>query len=500
MDEKFNRYNRYSQENEDLQPKDVLKKESINISSEQLRDEYAEREKIFRARLEERYGVNGNKNNIDEVAYNQKNTKKSTINKDLKHKKRTKKMPNKKSKLRNSSNSATVALRGKKFKDKKIKRAKRRKKLIWTLILVLIIGICGIFIVNKFQEGAWLKNNFMVEPVTELDYDKVRSNYVYLYNLDEEKMTAGKNENKKMYPASLTKMMAAIVTIEEIGDPGNLNNTVIVPKYITDKMSKENASVAGFVGGEEVSYMDLLYGAMLPSGGDACLTIADKLFGNEENMVEVMNKKAESLNMNNTHFTNTIGLHDDNHYSTAKDMCILLEYGLENKIFKKIISTEEYTSSVTKEHPKGILLENSLFEKIEKTKVLEEKQGSLIEDEGYYADNKGYYDNSVQYQKKYVSVEKYEDRYLNENDIYIMGGKTGYTELAHLCLASYGVVDGEEYILVTGQAMGTPDGEPFNIYDALYIYGQIHEAHLNQKAYIDDKLWRKFYYSLFKKH
>ena len=78
-----------------------------------------------------------------------------------------------------------------------------------------------------------------------------------------------------------------------------------------------------------------------------------------------------------------------------------------------------------------------------------------------------------------------------------MGGKTGYTEEAHLCLATYGIVDDKEYILITGQAIGNPSGEPFHMYDALYTYGQIHKSHVEQEEYIDDKLWRRIYHDLF---
>lgn len=459
MDDKFNRCTQFNQKNGEFS-KNTNSKSSVNYryqksrkTSDMLKDDYAEMERIFRNRPKEQYGVNGYSNayTCESKSENMKKTSRNNVEGD--------------------NYQAAVLLKVKQIRAKKARRARRRRRIISLMIVVLAVCLGCSFFVNKLQQGAWLDNNFMVEPATELDYDKVKSNYLYLYNIDEGRMTAGKNQENKMYPASLTKIMTAIVAIEKAGDPKNLNSNVTVPSNIAKKMIREGASTAGFAENEKVSYMDLLYGAMLPSGGDACLTIADQMFGSEEKMVRAMNEKAKKLDMNNTHFENVVGLHDTNHYSTARDMCKLMRYSLKNDIFKKIISTEKYTTSSTKEHPKGIIFENTVFEKINQTKKIEEKYGSLS--------------------------DSHKVQYLNENGMYIIGGKTGYTEEAQLCLASYGVVDNEKYILITGKAVGTPGGEPFNMYDALYTYGQVHKAHVRQQAYIDEKLWRKVYFSVF---
>lgn len=402
--------------------------------------------------------------------------------------------------------SPEVILKARKLKAKKIRKAKIRRRIAAVLVIVVALGIFGNIGYKKLQSGEWLDENFMIEPAAELDYDKMKSEYVYLYNIDENRGVAGHRANERMYPASLTKMMTAIVTIEKAGNPENLNDTVRVPKYLMDKLIQENASVAGFAANEEVSYLDLLYGVLLPSGGDACLTIADQMFGSESAMVQAMNDKAKKLHMDGTHFVNTVGLHDPDHYSTAKDMAKLMDYGLKNKTFKKIISTREYISSITPEHPQGILMKSTVFKKIQTTKNIEAKYGSLIEGDGYYADKSEDYGSSSQDNDKYNSQDsdRYENpqytgkKFLGNNDKYVKGGKTGYTLEAALCLATYGKIDGKNYILITGKAYGDPHGEPFNMYDALYAYGQVHQAHLDQEKYINDKLWRRVYVSLFK--
>ena len=480
MDNNFNRYNRYSDEfdqNGNDQPPVTPKGNGTTKSQDQLRSEYEKRDQDLRKRLEQRNVTKSKVNNTESKKVNSKTSSQ---------------------KVNSKTSSQKVILKENNLKEKKSRRGKIVSCVAAILVLCVALGLLGNVGYKKMQSGEWLDVNFMIEPTAELDYDKIKSEYVYLYNVDENRGIAGQKANEKMYPASLTKMMTAIVAIEEAGNPANLNDTVKVPKYIMDRLIRENASIAGFAANEEVSYMDLLYGVLLPSGGDACLTIADQMFGSEEAMVEKMNEKAKKLHMDGTHFVNTVGLHDPNHYSTPKDMAKLMKYGLKNETFKKIISTEEYTSSVTPEHPQGILMKSTVFKKIETTKKIEEKYGSLVEDDGYYADD-GFYDPSSQYAKEYETQEPKENKFLGDNDLYIKGGKTGYTLEAQLCLASYGEVDGKEYILITGKAYGNPHGEPFNMYDDLYVYGQVHKAHLAQQEYIEEKLWRRVYVDIFGK-
>lgn len=109
----------------------------------------------------------------------------------------------------------------------------------------------------------------------------------------------------------------------------------------------------GFSAYESVTYRDLLYGALLSSGAECCLTLSAYLGGSEEMYVQMMNEKAAELEMNNTHFTNSIGLHNYNHYSTAEDIAKLLIYALDNEEFREIFTSQSYYTE-TDYQPYGI--------------------------------------------------------------------------------------------------------------------------------------------------
>ena len=148
-----------------------------------------------------------------------------------------------------------------------------------------------------------------------------------------------KDSDKIVSIASLTKIMTTIVAIENIDD---FNETV----YITYDMLKDvpwDSSVAGLSIGDEVTYLDLLYASILPSGADATNSLAISLTGSIDNFVDMMNDKAQELNLFDTHFSNTTGYDIDNHYSTANDILKLLVYSLSNQTFKKIYTTNKYT-------------------------------------------------------------------------------------------------------------------------------------------------------------
>ena len=171
---------------------------------------------------------------------------------------------------------------------------------------------------------------------------ELEAQYVYMINLDTDEIMYEKNAYEKMYPASLTKIMSAIVAIEAID---NLDDKLTITYEMMAGLYEANASMAGFQIGNVVTYRDLLYGVLLPSGAECTQALAYSLFGNVENFVDKMNEKAVSLGMENTHFVNTTGLHDDNHYSTCYDLSLLLKYAIENPTFYEIFTSKEYTST-----------------------------------------------------------------------------------------------------------------------------------------------------------
>ena len=195
-----------------------------------------------------------------------------------------------------------------------------------------------------------------------------------------------------------------------------------------DRLYTEGASLAGFGAGDEVKAIDILYGVMLPSGAECCVGLAQHLFGSEENFVAKMNEKAAELGMDSTHFVTCTGLHDENHYTTVRDLTKLLSYALQNDTFRQIYCTSEYTTSATASAPEGLHFLSTMFKKMDSPEV----NGGEIE-----------------------------------------GGKTGYTGEAGQCLASLAKVDDVEYILVTAGAPGGPSTEPYHIEDAKAVYNRI---------------------------
>ena len=228
--------------------------------------------------------------------------------------------------------------------------------------------------------------------------------------------------DSKTWPASLTKIMTVLAAIEETSD---LRKKVTLPEDIYPALYSEKASMAGFLPGETVRVIDLLYGSMLPSGAEASATLARYVSGTQEAFVALMNQKANQLGMTGTHYENVTGLHHPNHYTTAADTAKLLRYALQNKTFRAIFTAERYSIPPTNLHPSGITFHSTLSQNAD----------TLLFNGGK-----------------------------------IIGGKTGYTQEAQLCLASLAVKNGKEYILVTTGAPGSHETAQFNILDAISLY------------------------------
>ena len=138
---------------------------------------------------------------------------------------------------------------------------------------------------------------------------------------------AEKGMDEKIYPASMTKVMTLLVAAENLPD---LGATFPMTQAIIDPLYLAGASMAGYVNGETVTMRDLLYGAVVPSGAEATEALAQAVAGSEEAFVAMMNEKAAALGLTNTHFMNTSGLHDENHYSTVREIALILQAALEN--------------------------------------------------------------------------------------------------------------------------------------------------------------------------
>lgn len=239
-----------------------------------------------------------------------------------------------------------------------------------------------------------------------------------------------KAASERAYPASITKVMTAILAIENFSD---LDEQLTVPEEMFQELTAQGASVAGFDPYEQVSVKSLLYGVLLPSGADACITLANTIAGSEEGFVQKMNEKAAGLGMADTHFVNCTGLHDSEHYTTCKDLAVLMRYCLQNETFRTIITSRSYTTEETLAHPSGITMYDSMFTKF---------------------DNSG------------ISTTM-------SNGLTVEGGKTGFTDEAGQCLASFGSLNGTEYILVTLGAPAQLASEIMSVQDAETVYSRI---------------------------
>lgn len=151
---------------------------------------------------------------------------------------------------------------------------------------------------------------------------------------DTNQVLYGENQHKKMPMASTTKIMTAIVALEH----GNTTDMVTV----SENASRQEGSSVYLRPGDKVSLSDLLYALMLNSGNDAAMAIAEHISKTSEDFVLLMNEKATELGCRNTHFKNPSGLPDDDHYSTAYDMAIIMSYSIKNDEFAKIVATKEH--------------------------------------------------------------------------------------------------------------------------------------------------------------
>lgn len=225
-----------------------------------------------------------------------------------------------------------------------------------------------------------------------------------LLNSNTGKILYEKNAYARMYPASTTKVMTAILVLENC----NLSDTTIVSKNATILPS-------GYVGAslqidEELTIKDLLYLLLLISANDAAVVLAEYVGGSVDNFSNMMNSKAKEIGCLDTNFINPNGIHDINHYSTAYDLALIGQYAMKNDIFKDIVSCKSYTVGETNKYQARTFYNtNKLLHEFNQTN-----------------DN----EKNIFYYK------------------YVTGIKTGYTTVGKNCLIASATKDNTEYISV----------------------------------------------------
>ena len=275
------------------------------------------------------------------------------------------------------------------------------------------------------ENNVLLSEYKVTEDTVQLGSNIV-SNYAVFIDMESGEIIARKGETTRIVPASMTKVLTLLVAVENID---NLDDTFEITSDITDYCLKNDCSNAGFEVGEVVTIRDLLYAAILPSGADGALGLAKYVAGSHEAFVGLMNAKLEELGIAGTaHFTNCVGIYDENHYCTVCDMAVIMQAAVKNKTCREVLSAHKYTTSETEKHPEGIPLSNWFLRRIE-------------------------------------------DKDTNGE---VLCGKTGYVGQSKHCAVSYGIdKGGREYICVTADAAG----KWRCIEDHAYLYKEYSTTH-----------------------
>ena len=200
------------------------------------------------------------------------------------------------------------------------------KKYLLTPVILVVLVFTNMLVVLGYDEKA-KENDLKIESRIALIYDRASGRIIY-----------EKNGNKQTPMASTTKIMTAIVVLENT----NLNDVVNIDK----KSASIGGSRLGLSKGDKITVLDLLYGLMLRSGNDAASALAIYVGGSIEKFADMMNEKASELGLINTHFVVPHGLDNEGHYTTAYELAKISDYALKNDIFKKIVSTNKTSISI----------------------------------------------------------------------------------------------------------------------------------------------------------
>ncbi len=261
---------------------------------------------------------------------------------------------------------------------------------------------------------------YMTERTADFS-ETVLSQYGVFIDAQSGEILAQKEAYTRMNPASMTKMLTVLVAAEHL-TVEDLDKTAAITIDITDYSYVNDCSNTGYALDEVVTVRDLFYGTILPSGADSALALATYVAGSHEAFVELMNEKLVQMGLGETsHFTNCVGVFDEEHYSTAYDMAVILKATVENPFCRDVMSAHTYTTSLTKEHPEGLLISNWFLRR--------------IEDKDTHGE--------------------------------VLCGKTGYVDQSGCCAASLGLDgDGRAYLCVTADSTTTWTC----IYDQVELY------------------------------
>ncbi|MCB7333923.1 D-alanyl-D-alanine carboxypeptidase [Enterocloster aldenensis] len=191
---------------------------------------------------------------------------------------------------------------------------------------------------TRFSD-AFASDLCVVTDEASYDPDFVTSQAAALFDMDDREVLYSKDVFERMYPASITKIMTALVAIKE----GDLKSRVLVTDDAV--ITEPGATLCGIEPGDTLTLEQLLYGLMLPSGNDAGAAIAVHIAGSIEAFSDMMNEEAVRLGATGTHFVNPHGLNDPDHYTTAYDLYLIFNEALKYPVFRQIVGTTAYTAN-----------------------------------------------------------------------------------------------------------------------------------------------------------
>lgn len=301
---------------------------------------------------------------------------------------------------------------------------------------VLIFFTALIIFINVFSISVFANNSISTDSSVDSEIVSSSSNLPTIYapacilmDADSGKILYNKNANAKMYPASTTKIMTAILALEKC----NLTD-VATASHNAIFSIPYGYSIANIQEGEELTIEQLLNVLLIPSANDAAVVIAEHIAGSEEAFADMMNDKARELGCLNTHFVNSNGIHNENHYSTAYDLALIGKYAMSFETFRNIVSKTSYSLPKTNKYDKEDRLFNTTNDLIKKN----------------------YSSSPTNYYYKYAT-----------------GAKTGYTDAAQNCIVATATKDDISLIAVVLHDEHTDDGLSQRALDckSLFEYG-----------------------------
>ena len=257
--------------------------------------------------------------------------------------------------------------------SKPYKKKRRRRKQRHSVSRILIPVICLIVVLSGAVGGVWYYKEYGGDPVRTYETATYNSNLYQgslfaddlcvaaddvaltgfddedslhaagLFNLNDKTVEYGYKLYDKLYPASTTKIMTALVALEN----ADLSDVVTVSQNADMNSFAADEATCGIKAGDKITLSDLLYGLLLHSGNDNATAIAEYVGGSMDGFAEMMNKEAAKLMATGTHFVNSNGLHNDNHYTTAYDLYLIFNECIKHDDFVKIIMEKSHTAKIT---------------------------------------------------------------------------------------------------------------------------------------------------------